>query len=313
AAYVPIGIISALVGGLALLWVLCIGLPLAYLGFGFIAYLLYSFVYRIFTRFAKPPAAVVVLGAGLINGQVTPLLAARCKKGLAVWQSQTTATTTPVFVVSGGKGADESRSEASAMAEYCSALIHRLLASRADSDRSDGKATTSKAGWTPTLVEGRASLLVLPRPRQALTSEARSTPVERCQRCQCVDLILRSSDESVDQGSGLGGCEQIIQEDRSTTTRENLANTKVLLAERGISGPIWAVTSNYHAFRAAMLLRQEKIPGHAVGAPIARYYWPAAIIREYAAILYDSLTFTLITLSLTFLPLLGLALATFAR
>jgi L-cysteine:1D-myo-inositol 2-amino-2-deoxy-alpha-D-glucopyranoside ligase len=57
------------------------------------------------------------------------------------------------------------------------ALIHRLLASRAAPDRCDGKATTSKAGWTP---------------------------VERCQRRQRAYLGLRSSDESVDQGESCG-------------------------------------------------------------------------------------------------------------
>jgi len=204
-------------------WILFLGFPLAYLGFGFTAYLLYSWVYLAFTkRWAKPPAAVVILGSGLVNNKVTPLLASRLDKGLAL----ASRTEEPVFVVSGGKGTDEVRSEASAMEEY---------------------------------------------------------------------LV----------GSGVPA-DSIIPEDLSRTTRENIVNTKAILQAKGIEGPVAAVTNNFHAFRAALLLCREKVPGYAVGAPTARYYWPAATIREYVAILRDSFTFTVICLALTFIPVAAL-------
>jgi len=200
-------------------WVFFLGFPLAYLGFGFTAYLLYSWLYLAVTkRWAKPPAAVVVLGSGLVNNQVTSLLASRLNEGMAL----AGRTEEPVFVVSGGKGTDEVRSEASAMEEY--------------------------------LVE-----------------------------------------------SGIPD-DLIITEDLSRTTRENIVNTKAILEAAGIDGPVAAVTNNFHAFRAALLLCREKVPGYAVGAPTARYYWPAATIREYVAILRDSLSFNLICLGLTVLP-----------
>jgi len=222
--YVVVSVVAIVADRLDLfIWVFFLGFPLAYLGFGFTAYLLYSALYQAVTkRWGKPPAAVVVLGSGLVNNKVTPLLASRLNEGMLL----ANRTEEPLFVVSGGKGSDELRSEASAMEEY--------------------------------LVE-----------------------------------------------SGIPD-DLIVQEDMSRTTRENIHNTKALLASTGVTGPVAAVTNNFHAFRAALLLCREHVPGYAIGSPTARYYWPAATIREYVAILRDSLPFTLICLGVTVVPLLVL-------
>lgn len=59
---------------------LLLGLPLGYLGFGFVAFLLYGGLYpAIMARRGGPVAAVVVLGSGLIRGRVPPLLASRLR------------------------------------------------------------------------------------------------------------------------------------------------------------------------------------------------------------------------------------------
>jgi len=216
--------------GVLATWVVCAGIPLTYLGFGFTAYLIYSAMYlAVARRRGKPPAAVVVLGAGLIDGRVPPLLAARLTTGMAVVARAEAAGADPVFVVSGGQGSDEARPEAAAMAEF-------------------------------------------------LTREG------------------------VDPG-------RIVQEDRSATTWENIANTKALLEARGVPGPVVAVTNNFHAFRAACLLRRAKLDGYAIPAPTARYYWPAAILREYVIVLHNSLVFNIVAVTLCFLPLAGLTIA----
>ena len=44
------------------------------------------------------------------------------------------------------------------------------------------------------------------------------------------------------------------------------------------------VTSNYHVFRAAILARRAGVDGQVTGAPTAGYYWPSAMIREFAAV-----------------------------
>jgi len=208
----------------SIIWLAFIGGPLAWLGFGFSAYLLYSWAYLWATRrWAKPPVAVVVLGSGLIRGQVPPLLASRLDAGLAL--ARRGSTTDPLkLVVSGGRGSDESRSEASAMAEY---------------------------------------------------------------------LVKHGCDPA-----------NIIVEDQSHTTAQNIANTQQMLRQAAIGGRVGVVTNNFHAFRAATLMSRQRLPGYALGSPTAHYYWPAATIREYVAILRDSAVFTIVCLALTASPLI---------
>ncbi|MEU2561457.1 YdcF family protein [Streptomyces longispororuber] len=79
--------------------------------------------------------------------------------------------------------------------------------------------------------------------------------------------------------------ELIEREDKSTTTEENLRYSKAIM-ERGTPGyRCVVVTNNYHAFRAALTARRLGIRGQVVGAPTARYFWPNATIREFAALL----------------------------
>ena len=57
---------------------------------------------------------VVVLGTGLIGDQVTPLLASRIDKGIAIYQKQPGCK----LIMSGGQGPDEIIAEGQAMANY---------------------------------------------------------------------------------------------------------------------------------------------------------------------------------------------------
>lgn len=61
---------------------------------------------------------VVVLGAGLDGDRPGPLLTRRLERALAVGTARAPDTPRAVFVVSGGQGDDEVRSEADAMADY---------------------------------------------------------------------------------------------------------------------------------------------------------------------------------------------------
>ncbi len=94
----------------------------------------------------------------------------------------------------------------------------------------------------------------------------------------------------------------ILTETESRTTGENLANTAVLLAERGVTGPVAVVTNNFHAFRSAMMMRKAGVAGYVLGAPTAEYYWPSATIREYLAILRDHFWFVVISVAVLSLP-----------
>lgn len=216
-----------------LLWLFLIGMPAGYVAFGFSAFVLYGVFYPAWmARFAPAPGVVVVLGSGLIDGAVPPLLAARLRKGRAVFERGRAADGRPALVTSGGKGEDEPVAEAVAMRDF---LIQE--------------------GVEP------ASLLV---------------------------------------------------EDRSRNTEENLAFTAELIQERQLTGPVAVVTSDFHALRAALLMRKAGLPGYTLGARTARYFWPTAVIREYAAVVRDHFWLNAVMIALTAAPLIVATVATLA-
>jgi len=96
-------------------------------------------------------------------------------------------------------------------------------------------------------------------------------------------------------------------EDRSTSTEENLRLSAQVAAEHGLeSGRFAVVTNDYHVLRAALLMRQLGLAGFGLGAPTARYFWPSAVLREYAAILWEHRRLNAVLLALTCLPMLVL-------
>ncbi len=77
----------------------------------------------------------------------------------------------------------------------------------------------------------------------------------------------------------------ILPETESKNTIENLRNSKKLIQDRGETDPyIAVVTSNYHVYRALRYVRKINMKMTGIGAHVARYYWPSAMIREYVAI-----------------------------
>lgn len=224
--YAGLAVVVAFTGSIGLFaWLFLLGVPAGYLGFVFTAYLLYGSLYpALMARSGRPVDAVVVLGSGLIDGQVPPLLASRLHRGREVFDRLAErGTPARVLVTSGGRGPDEPVAEGEAMAAY-------LVA--------DGMPA---------------------------------------------DLVL--------------------VEDESRNTDENLGNTAGMLAAQGITGPIAVVTSDFHAFRAALLMRKHGLAGYGIGSPTARYYWPSAVIREFFAVLRDHLWLNAVLLALCTVPL----------
>ncbi len=76
----------------------------------------------------------------------------------------------------------------------------------------------------------------------------------------------------------------IVLEDRSATTRENLANSKEIIDGRGGARRIALVSSNYHVYRCLRLAREVGLKCTGIGAKVAFYFWPSALIREFIAI-----------------------------
>lgn len=84
--------------------------------------------------------------------------------------------------------------------------------------------------------------------------------------------------------------DSIVLEDQSTTTLENMRNSKTIIdrmaTERGITNPTCVfVTSDYHVFRTATYARQVGLKADGVGSRTARYFFPNAFIREYVALM----------------------------
>ncbi|WP_258934369.1 YdcF family protein [Nesterenkonia pannonica] len=84
-----------------------------YFGFCFSVFLVASLLYR-WRPVRLTPEAVVVLGAGLVNDQVPPLLAGRLDQG---WEAQRRYGA-PLLITSGGQGDDEPVPEGRAMRDY---------------------------------------------------------------------------------------------------------------------------------------------------------------------------------------------------
>ena len=78
--------------------------------------------------------------------------------------------------------------------------------------------------------------------------------------------------------------EHILLEDRSATTRENLLNSKALIDAREGKKRTALVSSNYHIYRCLRLAREIGLKCTGIGAGVALYYWPSALIREFIAV-----------------------------
>lgn len=96
-------------------------LPFAlfYFAIAFLNFLTISLIYQL-NRPKPKQDFIIVLGAGLINGEtVTPLLAKRIDRAIDFYHRQLKQTGHPIkIILSGGQGADEKVSEAFAMKQY---------------------------------------------------------------------------------------------------------------------------------------------------------------------------------------------------
>ena len=78
--------------------------------------------------------------------------------------------------------------------------------------------------------------------------------------------------------------DHILPENRSATTRENLLNSMAVIEAHGGGKRIALVSSNYHIYRCLRLARELGIKCIGIGADVALYYWPSALIREFIAV-----------------------------
>ena len=110
--------------------------------------------------------------------------------------------------------------------------------------------------------------------------------------CAMVCSGGQGPDETVSEAEAMKGYlvskgipeDHILKEDRSTTTMENLTFSRKLIDSRDGGKKIAVVTSDYHVLRPMIYSRKIGMKVDGIGGHTALYYWPSAMIREYAAL-----------------------------
>lgn len=77
--------------------------------------------------------------------------------------------------------------------------------------------------------------------------------------------------------------ENIIIENKSTNTRENMKFSKEKIDEINKDGKITFSTTNYHVFRSGVIANSEGIDCEGMGSPTKWYFYSNALIREFVA------------------------------
>jgi uncharacterized SAM-binding protein YcdF (DUF218 family) len=102
----------------------------------------------------------------------------------------------------------------------------------------------------------------------------------------------QGDDERVPEASAMASyliargfpADRLLVENQSRSTEENLLFSKAIMDELRPGARATVVTSDFHAFRAALLARRLGIRGQVTGARVAGYYRPSAVLREFAAV-----------------------------
>ena len=81
--------------------------------------------------------------------------------------------------------------------------------------------------------------------------------------------------------------EQIIEEDRSESTFENMKFSKGKIWERNSDGKVAFSTTNYHVFRGGLCARRVKMRAVGMGSKTKWYFWPNAAVREFVGLLTE--------------------------
>ena len=75
--------------------------------------------------------------------------------------------------------------------------------------------------------------------------------------------------------------EQIVEEDQSSDTLENMKFSKEKILSINPEGKVAFSTTNYHVFRSGIFARRVKMRAVGMGAKTKWYFWPNAAVREF--------------------------------
>lgn len=81
--------------------------------------------------------------------------------------------------------------------------------------------------------------------------------------------------------------ERVHQEDRSSSTYENLFYTRTVLQENGLPEDIIIVTNSFHVCRACLIARKQGYECTALPAKTTWWLFPASVLREVLGIVLE--------------------------
>ncbi len=81
--------------------------------------------------------------------------------------------------------------------------------------------------------------------------------------------------------------ERILEDDKSTSTFENMLYSKKVIEDTGMEGKVAFATTNYHVFRSGLFARRVKMRAVGIGARTKWYFWPNAAVREFVGLLTE--------------------------
>ncbi|MCR4615355.1 MAG: YdcF family protein [Clostridiales bacterium] len=79
--------------------------------------------------------------------------------------------------------------------------------------------------------------------------------------------------------------EQVIEENRSTNTLENMTFSKEIIDGINPGGKVIFSTNGYHVFRSGIFARQINMRAQGIGSRTKWYFWPNASVRELIGLL----------------------------
>ncbi len=82
--------------------------------------------------------------------------------------------------------------------------------------------------------------------------------------------------------------EQILREDHSTNTLENMEYSKAIVRAHNPKGKVIFSTNTYHVFRSGIFASKVNMRAIGIGAKSRWYFWPNALVREFVGLLTES-------------------------
>ena len=79
----------------------------------------------------------------------------------------------------------------------------------------------------------------------------------------------------------------IIEENRSTSTYENMLFSKKIIDGIKENAKVIFSTTQYHVFRSGLKARRVKMRATGIGSKTKWYFWPNALVREFAGVLSE--------------------------